>query len=89
MIAREWAYRDLNGWIQRAKESGYKPLQNFAYGIECDKKAVFNAITLPFSNGVLEGTVNKMKAVKRSMYNKAGIGLLKVKLIGETSYKKK
>ena len=89
MIIREWVYRDLDGWIQRTKESGCKPVENFAYGIECDKKAVFNAITLPFSNGVLEGTVNKIKAVKRSMYNKAGIGLLKVKLTGKTSYKKK
>lgn len=87
MIAKEWAYRDLDGWIQRAKESKCKALENFAYGIECDKKAVFNAITLPFSNGLLEGTVNKIKSVKRDMYNKASIDLLRVKLIGKTSYK--
>ena len=39
-------------------------LTNFAYGIEKDWEAVQAAIDIPFSNGLLEGTVNKIKAVK-------------------------
>ena len=58
-----------------------KALTNFAYGIEKDWEAVQAAIDIPFSNGLLEGTVNKIKAVKRQMYNRAGSKLLRAKIL--------
>ncbi len=56
-------------------------LTNFAYGIEKDRETVQAVIDVPFSNGLLEGTVNKIKAVKRQMFNKAGIKLLRAKIL--------
>ena len=46
-----------------------------------DWEAVQAAIDIPFSNGLLEGTVNKIKAVKRQMYNRAGSKLLRAKIL--------
>ena len=48
-----------------------------------DYKAVRNTIRLNVTNGITEGYVNKLKAVKRLMYGKAGIELLKNKLVLE------
>ncbi len=56
-------------------------LTNFAYGIEKDRETVQAVIDVPFSNGLLEETVNKIKAVKRQMFNKAGIKLLRAKIL--------
>ena len=46
-------------------------------------KAVRNTIRLNVTNGITEGYVNKLKAVKRLMYGRAGIELLKNKLVLE------
>ena len=48
-----------------------------------DFKAVRNTIRLNITNGITEGNVNKLKAVKRLMYGRAGIELLKNKLVLE------
>lgn len=73
--------KDIRKWIEKAKATRNMALTNFAYGIEKDWEAVQAAIDIPFSNGLLEGTVNKIKAVKRQMYNRAGIKLLRAKII--------
>lgn len=46
-----------------------------------DLKAVRNAIALDTSNGIVEGFVNKLKAVKRVMYGRASLDLLKRKMV--------
>lgn len=71
----------LDKWIDRAMKSDLKPLREFAAGIKRDKQAVQNAIDIYLNNGVLEGTVNKIKMLKRQMFNKANITLLYNKLI--------
>ena len=73
--------RDIRKWIEKAKATRNMALTNFAYGIEKDWEAVQAAIDIPFNNGLLEGTVNKIKAVKRQMYNRAGSKLLRAKIL--------
>jgi transposase len=87
MIMGDALFNNLDLWINQAMKSPSKALANFAYGIKSDRDAVYNAITLPYSNGLLEGTVNKIKALKRQMYNRAGIRLLRAKLIYNIMYK--
>ena len=86
MIMGNSLFNNLDLWIREALKSSSRALANFAYGIKCDRNAVCNAITLPYSNGLLEGTVNKIKAVKRIMYNRAGIKILRAKLIHNITY---
>lgn len=44
----------------------------FVYNIEADKAAVQAAVDTNYSNALLEGTVNRVKTIKRTMFNKAG-----------------
>ena len=71
----------LNKWIDRAMKCDFNAMRIFAFGIKEDKEAVQNAIDIYLNNGVLEGTVNKIKAIKRQMFNRASTTLLANKLI--------
>ncbi|MEU1601131.1 hypothetical protein ABZ468_52720, partial [Streptomyces sp. NPDC005708] len=45
-------------------------------GIEQDWSAVLAGVTLPWSTGVVEGTITKTILIKRRMYGRAGFPLL-------------
>ena len=72
---------ELDSWLDSYGKSPIKELRSFAYGIRMDLKAVRNAITLDTSNGIVEGFVNKLKAVKRVMFGRASLDLLKRKMV--------
>ena len=74
---------ELIRWMKRYWKTGLSTLKTFIIGIMKDFKAVRNTIRLNVTNGITEGYVNKLKAVKRIMYGKAGIELLKRKLVME------
>jgi transposase len=46
-----------------------------------DKDAIAAAISTPWSSGQVEGKVNRLKAIKRQMYGRAKIDLLKARLM--------
>jgi transposase len=71
----------LNGWMTQARESGIKELGSFVAGIERDYDAVRAGLTFPWSQGPVEGTVNKIKTHKRLMYGRASFPLLRQKLL--------
>lgn len=70
---------DLGTWLENYGSSPLQELRSFAYGIKMDLKAVRNAIAQDTSNGIVEGFVNKLKVVKRIMYGRASLDLLKRK----------
>lgn len=72
---------NLTLWLKAYSQSPLQELRSFAYGIQMDLKAVQNAIALETSNGIVEGYVNKLKAVKRVMYGRASLELLKRKMV--------
>ena len=67
--------------LKTFSNSPVNELRFFANGIRMDLKAVKNAISMDASNGIVEGYVNKLKAVKRIMYGRASIQLLKRKMV--------
>lgn len=71
----------LTGWINEYKNTTIKKLETFIKGIILDEKAVKNAIDYTQSNGIVEGLVNKLKTIKRTMYGRAGLELLKRKMV--------
>ncbi len=71
----------LNGWMKEARASGIKELGSFVAGIERDYDAVRAGLTFPWSQGPVEGTVNKIKTHKRLMYGRASFPLLRQKLL--------
>lgn len=56
-------------------------LQGFVAGVERDKKAVKAGLTLPQSNGLVEGKVNKLKLIKRMGYGRAAFPLLRQRVL--------
>ena len=71
----------LDQWLAAVEADDQPDLRSFATGIRKDKEAVTNGLTLPYSSGRVEGTVNKIKTVKRQMYGRAGFPLLRKRII--------
>jgi len=71
----------LHQFINKYIKSGIKNLKSFANGITKDQAAVENAITSKYSNGFLEGNNSRLKMIKRTMYGRAGLPLLRAKIL--------
>ena len=72
---------ELEGWMAEVKESLYEEMHSFVRGIERDKAAVVAGLTLAYSNGPTEGHNNRLKLIKRSMYGRAKLELLKQRVL--------
>lgn len=72
---------ELRKWIENAQNCGMQVLEKFAKGISAEQQAVQEAMDCPWNNGLAEGTVNRIKNIKRQMYGRAGFELLKRKII--------
>lgn len=71
----------LNGWMKEVRESQIKELVSFVNGIDRDYDAVRAGLTYSWSQGPVEGTVNKIKTHKRLMYGRASFPLLRKKML--------
>ena len=71
----------LGSWLDTATNSAVSELRKFANGIRHDRAAVEAALMLPWSNGQVEGQVNKLKLVKRMMYGRANFDLLRTRVL--------
>ena len=71
----------FEAWLKEALASSVTELRRFANGIRLDKAAVEAALTLPYSNGQVEGQVNRLKLIKRSMYGRANFDLLRARVL--------
>ena len=69
----------LDVWLNDITEDKYKYLTSFKNSTLKDIKAVYNAIKLDYSNGKIEGKINKLKKIKRDMYGRCSFELLKAK----------
>jgi transposase len=67
----------LEDWIRDA--AGSLPA-SFARGITADQQAVTAGIVEPWSNGQTEGHITKLKIIKRQMYGRANLDLLRARL---------
>ena len=71
----------LKNWIAKVKSSGIKELISFTNGIERDYDAVKNAVYLPYNNRLAEGSVNKIKVIKRVMYGRCSFETLWIRTL--------
>lgn len=76
----------LSSWITEVEQSCIQEMKGFARGLLSDYQAVVNALTLSWSNGQVEGQINKLKTIKRQMYGRAGFNLLKKCVILHSAY---
>ncbi|WP_420799353.1 transposase [Ktedonospora formicarum] len=80
-IVRKREGHRLEDWKQHVAESGISEVQRFVAGLERDQEAVLAGLTLVYSNGQVEGQVNKLKLLKRTMYGRAGFPLLRQRVL--------
>lgn len=73
-------------FMEKYKQSTLKEIASFPNGLEMDIEAVENTVASDWSNGFVEGTNNKIKRIKRTMYGRCKPLLLKAKLIYQISY---
>jgi transposase len=66
----------LDDWLARATTRALGAVQRFASGLRDDYAAVKAGVTLPWSNGPVEGHINRLKLVKRQMFGRAHLDLL-------------
>ena len=71
----------LSSWFNRVHESGSAEFRRVAAGMEADAAAICEAISSRWSNGVVEGHVNRLKMLKRQMYGRAGFELLRQRVM--------
>lgn len=73
--------RDLTAWPQWLEAAKFTGLRRFVAGLLKDRHAVEAALTMPWSNGPVEGQVHRLKLIKRQMYGRAGFDLLRLRVL--------
>ncbi len=76
-ILRQRTPRDLDAWFASVAASGIADLHTFADGLRHEGEPLRQALVQPYSNGISEGFVNKIKALKRQMFGRANVDLLR------------
>ncbi|WP_443078987.1 transposase [Streptosporangium sp. NBC_01495] len=71
----------LDEWIAAATAGDSPHLASFASGLRRDHAAVTAGLTLPYSSGAVEGIVNKIKFLKRQMFGRANLDLLRIRVL--------
>ena len=79
-LIRERSSGDLADWLAKCEASICAELRQFAAGVRGDEAAVKGAVSERWSNGPVEGHVNRLKAIKRQMYGRAGFLLLRARV---------
>jgi transposase len=69
----------LDVWLVDARQGGIFGMRRFAQTLRQDIGAVRNAMLEPWSSRQAEGQINRLKTLKRSMYGRAGIDLLRAR----------
>jgi transposase len=80
-LIRRWAGEGLSTWLAKGEASSCLELRQFAAGIRSDEEAVKGAVSERWSNGPVEGHVNRLKAIKRQMYGRASFLLLRARVL--------
>lgn len=80
-MVKERSGQGLDQWLQDVTVSGIKSLRSFANGLRSDLAAVRNALSMPWSNGQVEGQINRLKFIKRQMYGRAKLDLLRKRVL--------
>jgi transposase len=71
----------LDGWMRAVETDDLPALHTLVASLRRDHAAVTAGLTLPYSSGAVEGQVNRIKALKRAMYGRANLDLLRQRIL--------
>ena len=80
-LLRKRSCGTLSDWLVKGEASSCPEIRRFAEGIRRDEAAVRTSVTERWSNGPVEGHVNRLKTIKRQMYGRAGFCLLRARIV--------
>jgi transposase len=71
----------LDPWLDQATASVLQPFHSFATSLRRDYNAVRAGVELEWSTGPVEGAINRLKMIKRTMFGRAGFPLLQRRVL--------
>ena len=77
----------LNEWLNKLESFDIPEIHTYVNGVRKDIEAVRNGITYSYNNGLAEGSVNKIKVIKRIMYGRNSFELLKAKVLFQEEFR--
>jgi transposase len=80
-LVRKRRTDDLRGWLIEAGRSGVAEFVTLANGVTSDFQAVRAALAYEWSNGQVEGQVHRLKLIKRQMYGRGNLDLLRARVL--------
>jgi transposase len=80
-ITRERRVDELREWLIKVGGSGLAEFRRFARGVTVDLSAVKAALSYEWSQGQVEGQVHRLKMIKRQMYGRAKLDLLRARVL--------
>lgn len=80
-MVRERQSDNLVKWMDDATATTIPAVLGFVKGIRQDYAAVLAALEFSWSNGQVEGQVNRLKLLKRQMYGRASFELLRARVL--------
>jgi transposase len=81
-LIRQRQGEKLDEWLHRAEASVIVEFNHFATGLRRDYQAVKAALSYEWSQGQVEGQVNRLKFIKRQGYGRANFDLLRKRVLG-------
>ena len=72
---------EASAWLSWRDAACKSPLRSFATQLRRDEAAVRAALTLPWSTGPVEGHIHRLKLIKRQMYGRAKLDLLRIRVL--------
>jgi len=73
--------RDASAWRSWHQAACRSSFHSFARQLQRDEAAVRAALTLPWSTGQVEGHIHRLKLIKRQMYGRAKLDLLRIRVL--------
>lgn len=80
MIKRQEAGQ-FEKWLTNARLSAITEFRSFAEGLKKDQHTILEALRFPWSNGQVEGQINRLKMLKRQMYGRANLDVLRARVL--------
>jgi transposase len=83
-LVRQRQPAQLDSWLGRAARSTVQAFARLAGSLRDDYAAVKAGVSLPWSTGPVEGQINRLKMLKRQMFGRANIDLLRLRVLYPT-----
>ncbi len=80
-LMKDRDFEALDCWLTRGEKCGLPDMETFTQGLQNDYEAVKASFVFSYSNGPVEGQINRLKFVKRSMFGRGSFELLRSRFL--------